>query len=91
MLTSDYLSCASRLVVADLIIKIFFQNVSDAELLLTIINGGQRISDVHYYSSVIQWLHSETHSADVTWGQDQPTVMLRLHAKVDSCAKSQFS
>lgn len=40
VLTSDYLSCASRLVVADLIIKIFFENVSDAELLPTIIDGG---------------------------------------------------
>lgn len=74
----QYLACTFRLVVADLILEVVFEDVSNAELLLVLMDAGQRVCDVDNDSAFICFLHSECHSTDVTWGEDTPTMMRRL-------------
>lgn len=62
----DYLAGASRLVVADLVLEVLLENVSDGPLLPLSIDVGQRISDAHDRFALLFNLHSEIHSADVT-------------------------
>lgn len=61
-----YLSGALRLVIADLVLEIILEDVSDGELLVFFVDGRQRIGDVHEDRGFIQLLHGELSSTDVT-------------------------
>lgn len=78
----QYLACASRLVVADLVHEVIFENISNAELLPILMDTGQRICDVDSHCPFIYSLHSNFNSTDVTWEEDKSAVMIRLLSDV---------
>lgn len=65
-----YLPCTSRFVIADLILEVFLQNVSDGELLPPQVNAGRGVGDVDEDSGLVHVLHGERHGADVTCQAD---------------------
>lgn len=67
VLAVEYLSCASRFVVADLVLEVIFENISDCELLPMLMDTGHRISDGHSHSTLLYNLQIELDSTDLTW------------------------
>lgn len=65
----SYLPGALKLVVADLVLQVVSEDVSDRQLFSPLMKTRQRISDVQHHSALIYDLHAEGHSADLTWGE----------------------
>lgn len=71
---TPHLACASRFVVADLVLEVFLQDVSDGELLPSHVNAGHGVADVDTDPALVYVLHGERHSTDVT---------CHMHARLD--------
>lgn len=61
-----YLSRISGLVIADLVLEVTLENVSDAELLSIIMETGEGILDGHAHFALFHHLHCEICSTDLT-------------------------